>query len=74
MGWAHVNAAPRPRCSPRPALFVVQYRDGRRPVMKVPMEVGHFALAPAAVLRTAQARQAAGELPAGEIERLVRIR
>jgi hypothetical protein len=72
MAWAHLNANPRARRPERPAIFLVQFHDGRREVLNLPKELGQ--LGPSAVLKAALERQAVGQLPAGKIGRIARVR
>jgi hypothetical protein len=72
MAWDHINTKPRSPRPERPAMFLVQLHDGGRVMLNLPKNIA--ALGPCAVLSAALNRQSLGELPAGRIERLVRIR
>ena len=56
----------------RQVLFVVHYRDGSKAYMRVPLELATFGGGLPSVLRLAHERQTSGELPPGQIEKLVR--
>jgi hypothetical protein len=55
------------------SLFVVNFADGSRAFLRVAPDIARFGASPS-VMRVAQERQAQGELPLGEIDRLVRVR
>jgi hypothetical protein len=73
MAWDHLQGKPRPRRADKQSLFVVNYRDGTKGFVRVPPQLATFGASPP-VMRLAHERQAKGELPNGEIVRLVRVR
>ena len=73
MTWAHLNGTPRHRRADRHRLFIVNFLDGSRAFMRISPELARFGASPP-VFRHAQERQAAGELPLGQIAGLIRVR
>jgi hypothetical protein len=70
--WGGVAVA-RGRPRDRQVLFVVRYRSGPDAYLRVPPQIGVYGASPV-VLNFARDRQARGELPAGEIATVLRVR
>ena len=70
--WGGV-ATRRGRARDRQVLFVVRYRSGPDAYVRVPPDLGDYGSSPP-VLRIAKERQARGEIPAGEITTVLRVR
>jgi hypothetical protein len=70
MSWIYQKTKARPD---KLSLFVVNFVDGSRAFLRVAPDIARFGASPA-LMRVAHERQAQGELPPGEIDRLVRVR
>ena len=71
MSWVYRNG--RERRPDKQSLFVVNYHDGSRAFLRVPPELARFGASPS-VMRAAEECQRQGELPPGQIAKLVRVR